>query len=191
MSDFAYYQIYLQAGLDVAEQYLLSDNLFESMSIASSIGMRYPSLTIGNLLLYQKFAWQLAKMGSEQGIIQKLDTQLDAMRSRWRVAWERKTAWEFEARLRQWGNALKEIRDDPGENLAYYHHEVRSRVLLNLLHDEAGEIDPANREHLDSLDLILQAIFKPGEFIWEQEVAPAFPKDIYWYLWGEPRDPKC
>lgn len=190
MSDFAYYQIYLQAGLDVAEQYLLSDNLFESMSITSSIGVGYPSLTIGNLLLYQKYARQLAKMGSEQGISQKLDTQLDVLRSRWRVAWGRKTAWEFEARLRQWGNAIKEIRDDPGENLAYYHHEVRSRVLLDLLSDDAREIDPAAHEHLKSLDLILQAIFKPGEFIWEQEVAPAFPKDVYWYLWGEPRDPK-
>jgi len=70
-----------------------------------------------------------------------------------------------------------------------YGYEVRLRVLLNLLGAEIKEVESALQEHLDSLDLLLQALFISGEFIWESELADGFPVDQYWYLWGELKEP--
>jgi len=190
MPDFAHYRVYLQAGLREAERYLLSDNLFWPLNITPAFGEpSYPNLTLGGLLLYQAYARATASSGPEKAVMRQIETELDAERTRWRVAWERKAAWEFKSRLRQWGNVLKEIRIDPEDNIDYYRYEVRLRVLITLLHPELREIDPAEQEHLDSLDLLLRALFDPGDFIWEPELAPGFPADDFWYLWGLPKEP--
>jgi hypothetical protein len=190
MPDFEYYQTYLQAALNGLERYLLSDDLYQSMSVLPTAARNYPSLTLGSLLLYQKYAQPLASTGAEQTSLQKLEIELDALRTRWRVAWEGKASREFEARLRQWGNALQEIREDPVENVAYFRYEVRSRVMLHLLKAETRDISPAHLEHLENLDLILQVLFERGKFIWEPEFVPAFPRDSYWYLWGQLAEPR-
>jgi hypothetical protein len=190
MSDFEYYQAYLQAALNGLEPYLLSDDLYQSMAVLPAAARNYPSLTLGSLLLYQQYARPLVRTGAERSAYQKLEIELDVLRTRWRVAWEGKAAREFEARLRQWGNALQEIREDPVENLAYFRYEVRARVMLDLLKTETRDLAPAQVTHLENLDLILQALFQQGEFIWEPEFIPAFPQDPYWYLWGQPKNPR-
>ena len=190
MPDFQHYQQYLQGGLKAAEGYLLSDDLFWPLNILPAFGEpSYPNLTLGGLLLYQAYARPLAQTPSQQTDLQQIDTQLDVTRTQWRVAWERKAAWEFKSRLRQWGNILKEIRVDPDDNAGYYRYEVRSRVLLALLQAELGEVDPAQNEHLASLDLLLRALFAPGDFIWEPVFAAEFSVDKFWYLWGLPKEP--
>jgi len=190
MPYFEYYQTYLQAALSGLERYLLSDDLYQNMGVLPASARNYPSLTLGSLLLYQKYAQALANTGSEKAIYQKIDMEMGVLSTRWRVAWEGKASREFEARLRQWGNALREIREDPVENTAYFRYEIRSRVMLDLLKSEARGIPPAYLEHLENLDLILQVLFERGEFIWEPEFIPAFPQDTYWYLWGKPREPR-
>ena len=47
--DFTYYQNYLQAGLGNLETYLLSDQLFGHLGLASPVGRTYPNLTLGGL----------------------------------------------------------------------------------------------------------------------------------------------
>jgi hypothetical protein len=121
--------------------------------------------------------------------MQKIDAEIGFVRSRWQVAWSRKAAWGFRSRLRQWGNVLKEIRMDPEDHLGYYNYEVRTRVYIHLLRLEIAEVESADQEHLDSLDLLLRALFKPGDFIWKRELVGGFPKEVYWYLWGELKEP--
>jgi hypothetical protein len=82
---------------------------------------------------------------------------------------------------------LQEIRRDPEEHLDYYRYEVRVRVLISLLHADIKEIEPAQQERIDGLDILLRAFFNPGDFIWEPELAIGFPPDPFWYLWGNPK----
>jgi len=190
MPVFSYYRVYLQAGIREAERYLLSNVLFWPLNIAPAVSEpSYPNLTLGGLLLYGACARTLVETGSQIAEMRKIDSEIDMIRTRWQVAWDRKAAWEFKSRLRQWGNVLKEIRVDPEDNIAYYHYEVRPRVFLNLLQAEIKSIDPAHQEHLDGLDLMLGAIFAPGDFIWEPELASGFPVENFWYLWGVPKEP--
>ncbi len=190
MADFAYYQVYLQVGLEEAERYLLSNDLFCQLNITSPLGeASYPSLTLGGLLLYKTFARSVTQTTPQVTALQQIETQIEVVQTRWRVAWERKAAWEFKSRLRQWGNTIKEIRVDPDEHTGYFRYEVRIRVILDLLRADLGQVDAAYQEHLDSLDLILRALFSPGDFIWEMELATELPADRFWYLWGLPKEP--
>lgn len=190
MPNFAYYQVYLQAGLNEVERYLLSKELFWPLNIAPVLGeVSYPNLTLGGLLLHRTYARPLAQTASQITSLQKLETEIEAIHTRWRVAWERKASWEFKSRLRQWGNFIKEIRVDPEDNLGYFRYEVRLRVILDLLRADLRDVDPAHFEHLDSLDLLLRALFQPGGFIWESELASEFPAENYWYLWGVLKEP--
>lgn len=190
MPDFYHYQKYLQAGLKEADRYLLSNDLFWPLNIVPAFGEpSYPNLTLGGLLLYQSYARPLALSPSQNAALQQLETQIEVTQTRWRVAWERKATWEFKSRLRQWGNFIKEVRVDPEDNVGYYRYEVRLRVLLELLRADIREVDPAHLQHLDSLDLILRALFSIGDFIWALEFSPQFPIEKYWYLWGLPNEP--
>jgi hypothetical protein len=184
---FDYYLTFLQSGVETLESYLLSDDLFWSLGVASPTGQSYPMLTLGELLLFAKCAQTLAQSSEQDVAYRKAETQLEMQRTRWRTAWERKAAKEFQSRLRQWGERVEEIRRDPAENAPYYHTEVRLRTFLELLKPDAAEVDPAYLEHLHSLDLILEALFSPGDFIWHPDLAPAFPKGEFWFLWGKPR----
>jgi len=190
MPDFAYYQVYLQAGLKEAEHYLLSDRLFWPLIIGSDPGEpSYPNLTLGGLRLYQKFARPLAQTASQKTSLQQIETEIEFTHTHWRVAWERKASWEFESRLRQWGNFIKEMRVDPEDQLGYYRYEVRFRVMLDLLESDFNDVDSAHLRHLEGLDTLLRALFSSGDFIWEPELATEFPEDKFWYLWGFLKEP--
>jgi len=185
--NFDYYLTFLQAGVQQLESYLLADDLFRNLGAVPPSGQPYPMFTLGELLLFERVTRVLAKSPAQETAYQQAKNALDTQRSRWRTAWERKVSREFHSRLRQWGERVEEIRRDTGENAPYYHTEVRLRTFLELLKPDAAEVDPAYLEHLHSLDLILEALFSPGDFIWHPDLAPAFPKDEFWFLWGKPR----
>jgi hypothetical protein len=190
MPDFEYYRVYLQAGIQEAERYLLSNQLFWPLNISAPEGEPgYPNLTLGSLLFHGACAQPLVETSSQETALRQIQTEIDHVRSHWQVAWRGKADWEFKSRLRQWGNVLKEIRVDPEDNIPYYQYEVRLRVFLDLLQAEIKEIEPADREHLKSLDLLLGALFIHGDFIWEQTLADGFPADQFWYLWGTLKEP--
>jgi len=187
-TNISYYQTYLQAGIDNLEKYLLSDSLYGNLGMTSHLGQNYPTLTLGGILLNQKFADCLIETETQRFSLQKLETQLDTMRTRWRVAWERKATWEFRSRLEQWGHILSEIRNEPNENLPYYRYEVRTRVILSLLQLEIGELAPAYLEQFESQNLLLQMMLDPGDFIWDTNLSSAFRQEDYWFLWGLPKE---
>jgi hypothetical protein len=185
MPSFAWELGYLRAGLGELERYLLSKTLFWPLSAAQLTGdLAYPRLTLGNLLLSlaRAKAWGIESL---EGLdIKRIEDQLYALRTHWRVAWERKAGWEFQSRLRQWGHFLNETRQDIENQAVYYPYEVRLRVILGLIKEDINSIDSALLNTLDGLDLILRELLLPGDFIWEPEIADGFPSQTYWYLWG-------
>jgi hypothetical protein len=115
-----------------------------------------------------------------------LVAQLDAVRSKWRVAWETKAGREVGARLRLWGNYLADYRHNPEWHADAYPHEVRYRVMLQLLSAELPTSSPEGEE-LSQLDSLLRANLIPGDFIWEADLQPGFPREVYWFLYGKLR----
>ena len=137
-----------------------------------------PRLTVGGILLAKT---RLEARGER---IEALVTQLDTVISKWRVAWEEKAGRGVQARMRLWGNYLSDYRQNPEGYADAYPHEIRYRVMLHLL---MAELSPsaAEQKELSSLDSLLRVNLISGDFIWENELRPGFPREVYWYLYGK------
>ncbi len=179
---------YLKAAIITLEPYLLSTELYWPIGVRSPAGEPdYPRMTLGYMLLAQKRAHARDLSMEQQSELARIDEQIDELRSRWRVAWERKAGRGFSARLRLWNNFIEDYRERPSANVDRYGYEVERRVMLHLLHDEAEAIPAAESELLIGLDKLLRAVLIPGEFIWDPELQSGFPQETYWYLYGRPR----
>jgi len=149
---------YLSAGVPELENYLLSKELYYP------IGISLPQLTLGGILL------SLARAGTNAAIFER---QVETTRSKWRTAWETKAQREVHARSELWMNYLAEYREDRRSGSRLYAQNVRYRAMLSLL----------GQTNHDS-DSFLRGNFKEGEFVWEEECSPNFPREIFWYLFG-------
>jgi hypothetical protein len=149
---------YLSAGIPELENYLLSEVLYYPLSL------NLPQLTLGGILL------SLARMGVQAA---KFEAQVEAVHSKWRAAWDVKSSREVRARSELWINYLAEYREAPKSGVHLYSQNVRYRAMLSLL----GKTE-------DDSDAFVKSVFREDKFIWEEECAPNFPRETFWYLYG-------
>ncbi len=165
---------------------MLSNDIYRSIGIRTSFGETpYPDLTLGNLLLAQKRLQATVQTGPQRDDLDHICQELEASRAHWWVAWKKKAKAEFKARLNLWGEFLEEYDKEPDSNYDRYDYEVGRRVLLQILLSEVDDIKEADHESLSGLDRFLRTVFIPGEFIWDNKLAAAFPEIVFWYLYGE------
>lgn len=168
---------YLEAGIPVLGDYLLSKELFWPISAR---GYSLPRLTIGGILLAQ------ARLEARREPVPSLSNQLDGIRSKWRVAWDTKAIREFQSRMRLWSNFLADYRNDPENHGDTYQYEVRTRVMLGLLLDEIPQ-EEIGVESFNQLDETLRALLISSDFIWNADLESGFPREQFWYLYGRLR----
>jgi transketolase len=167
---------FLKAGLEQLKEYLLSTEIFWNASLPAN----YPQFTLGNLLLAAAELQAASEsMAAESNQWRELLAELAKQKKEWRTNWERKAQKEFGARLRQWVQYVDEMVQNSSRPPAHYKTDVRVRALLELLAAEA----PALWGQLASPDARLKRIVGDGDFIWEEDVKGAFPKNKYWFLW--------
>jgi hypothetical protein len=180
---------YIQAGLVDLEGYLLSKELYWPVGATAPAGeTHYPRLTLGNLLLARARLSGRELSPEQSSEFERLDQLLQETRQNWKVAWEQKAAKEFSARLRLWRDFINDYRKQPKSNLDRYAYEVNRRVTLQLLTPETAEVPDEETELLNGLDELLRAVFIPGEFVWDGDLKVSFPKNIFWYLYGMPKE---
>lgn len=166
---------YIKAGIPELEDYLLSDELYWPISTR---GYDLPRMTIGSLLL------ALTSLTARGEWIESLMMQFDAVRSKWKVAWETKAGREFQSRIGLWGNYLRDYRHNPEGQADLYPNEVRNRVILQILQAELPQELP-ERESLLSFDSMLRGSLIPADFIWEPSLQAGFPREQFWFLYGK------
>jgi hypothetical protein len=113
-----------------------------------------------------------------------LENRLETARARWRSAWERKCRREVRARLDLWRNYLADARQSPETLAQDFPQQVQWRVILNLLSNELTAPLP-EAGALAELDTMLVEFWLPGGFVWEEELAGAFPEPEFWFLYGK------
>ncbi len=176
---------YFTAGLENLEQYLLSDDIFWPLGINPPDNEPdYPNLTLGWLLVTQARLSGRKLSSIDKDKFEKADSELDSYRSKWRVAWEKKANQCYQVRGRMWRDFLEEYQDNPQEHSDRYSYEVRLRAMMELLKADISQQAEAEVKFLSGLDGYLKSVLQPGDFIWEQEVQPGFPKDEFWFLYG-------
>ncbi len=185
-SSIAYDLRYLEAALDLLEDFIKSPEIYWSLSVSPPPGEPpYPQLSLGNVLLALQRLQRPLEKGEEAALREAHADALDRIRQRYRAVWEQKAVKEARMRARLWAQYIAELAKEPSSK-AYYAAEVRNRAILELLRQEATLPDTIEtlRAHADRR---LQSRFEPGEFIWDEDLAPAFPSQTFWYLYGQPR----
>jgi hypothetical protein len=171
---------FFQAGVKELEAYLLSNELFWPLSGSRSL----PRLTVGGMLLAGKRLEARTARPEDQIEFAGLKGQLQALRSQWLAAWERKSAREFHSRFGLWQNYLDEYQRSPDLRAEDYSHEVQERAVLHLL--RIGLSSPLPEfAALEGLDRLLKKYLRPGAFVWESDLASNFPSTEYWFLYGK------
>ncbi|MBP7694216.1 MAG: hypothetical protein KA764_20000 [Anaerolineales bacterium] len=104
------------------------------------------------------------------------NAQVDAVLAQWPAAAERKAQAEFPTRARLWTTYL-------AEGHGRYATEAAQRAMAALLLARFPALaDSPEARHLAEAEAALRA--QPaGPFVWEAELAPAFPAAEFWFLY--------
>lgn len=178
----------LEAMAAEMDDYLRDGNLFWPLGDTS-----LPRLTLGGFLMRQHRLLALRDKLDEadQERLDTVEAQFKAALVEKVVAFERRAHEEIRARLRQWNEYLKELRDPSLGAGNYYASAVETRAMLAALMDKLQsppyKLDRRALSELASFDRVLANYWASGEFIWPQEWAEAYPRQRYWWLYGRPR----
>ena len=177
----------LQEMAGEMDDYLTSDVLFWLMMKG---GM--PKLTLGGYLMRQHRLLSLRDL-----LDKEMQDTLDAAISQFGqaliekvVRLEQKAHMELEARIRQWGEYLKDLSWDRSAAVASYGSAVETRAIISALIDKLGmppyQLDPSVSPKVGLLDGNLRQHWQQGPFVWPEEWRPAYPAQEFWWLYGGP-----
>lgn len=167
------------------DDYLRSDVLFWQMMKGG-----LPKLTLGGYLMRQHRLLALPNLLSaeEQAVVDTAVAQFNQTLVEKIVRLEQKAHQELEARIRQWGEYLKDFRWEQGAAVAGYTSAVETRVMMTAVTDKLQmppyQIDSRISEQIALLDGNLRSRWRSGPFLWPEAWQPAYPKGEYWYLYG-------
>jgi hypothetical protein len=177
---------FLIAGVEILEEYLLSDEVFWPINKKPPEGEPdYPRLTLDWILLSRARLIGRKLSSDQQFQVERVITQLEYNHTKWRVAWEKKAGQCYQVRGRMWRNFLQDYQDNPQENADRYTYEVRLRTMLELLKSEFKQQSSVEVELLINLDEYLKSVIIPVGFIWDAEIQTGFPESEYWFLYGK------
>ena len=170
------------------ETYLNSNVLFWHMSTS-----RMPALTLGGYLIRQHrlIALQDLLTGAHSSQLNTAVHQYSDALDEKIVRFEQKAQRELGARLRQWGEYLKDADQGVATSTSNYRTAVEVRAMIAALQDQMQiapyTLDPHTLQQTALLDNQLRRLWEPGEFIWSDEWQPAYSQTEYWWLYGKPR----
>lgn len=162
---------YLRASPSELESFLLSKDTIRQLPDLS--------LSVGNILLAFK---RLSAAGKADQIEQDWK-KIDEIHNQWKAAWASKCQLELKMRMRIWGDFLLGMAPDKSQPSTAFRHQVRNRVIMQLLEDSIPELAAEYSESIVRKDKILIKFSVENDFIWEAEVESGFPREKFWYLY--------
>ena len=171
--------------------YLLGDEMYLSIGGGAFRGSSAPQMTIGALLLRRRRLAQLrAKLKRADG--KRLHAALaehNDLQREWTLHYEQKLQREVPSRLRVMAGFLRECSEDPRDCAAAYPIEALRRSIVAeilLAMKEFGYQTSEVIASVRSADQALRRLLQAGEFIWSPLLAPVYPRDDFWWLYGRP-----
>lgn len=176
---------FVRASVPELENYLLSDVLYYPITAerGRQLGGDTTQLTSGNLLLSITRIGAVDLPADQKMQFDNMLQELDRVIDQWRTHWKQKVEQEIPNRLRLWKNYIGEWGNSHQVNAGDYRYNVRLRVILELLLAETDDLLIHEKDQLHRLDMRLKSKGIPGEFVWDEAFASAFPPDPFWYLY--------
>lgn len=162
--------------------------------VYGKIGMNMPPLTIGNLLLRTRRlrAMRDHMSASQAAALEKLESQHEATRHEWSVAYSKKLIREAEIRLRELNTYFGECKEDPRLCANAYLPEAQRRTILYEILEAlpAADLRDSGLEmKVKSADSSLRRYVKPSNFVWTSALQAVYPQDTFWWLYSRPPQP--
>ncbi|MGH2538217.1 MAG: hypothetical protein ACRDHL_12540 [Candidatus Promineifilaceae bacterium] len=176
----------LEAMAAEMDEYLRSDVLFWPMGRAN-----LPRLTLGGYLMRQHRLLALRDLldADQRARLEAAVERFDQALSDKIVRSEARATQELAARVRQWGEFMKDLGWDSGG--AHYPSAVETRAMIAALMDKLSSppyrLEEEATRALGAHDRYLRNNWQPGAFIWPEGWQPAYPEAAYWWLYGLPR----
>lgn len=178
----------LEAMAAEMDDYLRSQTLFWPM-----VQSNLPRLTLGGYLMRQHRLTALRQLLDDEE-----RTRLDAAISQFNealvekvVRFEERAHQELHARLRQWGEYLREVSQEHLAMGDYFASHVQTRAMIAALLDKLEmppyELDKRVLDQLGVYDNALRNYWRADDFCWPAEWQPAYPRSEFWWLYGRPR----
>ena len=178
------------------ESYIMRGEVYRTLVVSTSAdgvtGERPVQSSCGDVLArLHKLAAQSESLSPEQvQALAEARAQIDTATGRLPSHYQALLLREARARL----NSLNWFLDDCSENRrecrVQYPFEIRNRQrIAEISKALVAESADALATQLASVDQRLQAMIARGEFVWEAAVAPIYPREEYWYLYGLPVGP--
>lgn len=171
--------------------YLLANDMYLSIGGGFFRGSRSPQMTIGALLLRRRRLTHLrAKLKRADGI--RLDAALaehDDLQREWTLHYEQKLQREVPSRLKVMAGFFRECSENPRDCAGAYPIEALRRTIVGeilLALDEFGYEKREVAAAVGRADQALRRILKADDFIWSPLLEPAYPREIFWWLYGSP-----
>lgn len=168
--------------------YIKSETLFWPMGHS---GM--PKLTLGGYWLRQHRLTALHSLltSEQQAQLTAAVKMFETAVSPWVVRTEHRAHTELAARIRQWDEYLRDLREKRGENAGAYPAQVEVRAIIAALVSQLQispyQLDGKLLQSILTQDKGLRARFASGDFVWPEEWQPAYPEPEYWWLYGRPK----
>ncbi len=176
---------YLEAALEVLEDFLKSTEMYWNLNVSPPAGSPpYPQLSLGNVLLALQCLERPLEGPDQEARREDLRQRLHRIQHQYRSLWDQKARREAQMRVRLWAQYVDELAREEAAR-AYYPTEVRNRVIFELLARRSALL-PALGQLCTHSDRRLQHRFRPGAFVWDADLEPAFPREPFWYLYGRP-----
>jgi hypothetical protein len=178
----------LEAMVADIGRYMISDATHWPMS---QEGM--PKLTIGGCLMRQERLQALRPQlaFSDQA---RLDGAIDAFNdclNEQVVRFEKKAHDELHTRLREWTTFLRNATSKIATKKRHYVDVVDTRIvmtaLINKLSQAPYRLNPQIVQDVEQMDNRLKGQWQTAQFILDPVWEKAYPSDVYWWLYGWPR----
>ncbi len=176
-----------QAMGEEFDAYLKSDVLYWQMSANRPGGSGLPKLTIGGFLERVRRLRAAPLTPQQSAIRDRAVHQFEQARDAHPASYTAHVLHDLRGRLDAWAWFLDDYAKQPKQEAPHYATQAHTRLALDLLRDELANNPEAVSlgGRLRTLDERLRGYWIDGPFIWPAELEHAFPREQFWWLYGE------
>ncbi|MDE2856010.1 MAG: hypothetical protein OXN88_17695 [Chloroflexota bacterium] len=171
--------------------YLLGDAMYLPVGGGFFRGASTPQMTLGALLLRRR---RLAKL---RGKLKRADSfrldsalaQHDSLQREWTLHYEQKLQREVPMRLKLMAGFFRECSESPRDCAGAYPIEALRRAIIQEILMAMARFGYERREAAAAVqhaDQTLRQLLQARDFIWPPMLAPVYPRETFWWLYGSP-----
>lgn len=173
---------FVNAALPQLEAFLISQTWDYPLGYQNPKAGVTLRLTVGNIILSLKCLSAGVWFNQHTEETTHLIAKVTDIKEKWKANWKNKVHAELPVRLNQWQFALQEMYEQKSVSRGEFSSHVRTRVILEILINEVDGLSDEMVERLSEMDFRLRQGGRAGAFLWDNELAPVFNKDDYWFL---------